>query len=132
MINAVPPRYTSGDLSLTPGAKCRLCQSGQSGRVTQRWVLCPMVGGQPICYGCCLDYQGLARSLDFEDNPFRDDFDSLSRKLGIPVAELRHTCLGHQQDIVLEQLGAPDPAEDRRDLLELASHIAEALEDMST
>lgn len=84
------------------------------------------MGGQPICYGCCLDYQGLARSLEFENDPFRNLFHSLSKQTGKPVAKLRLECLEHQQEIVSERLRNPVSGEDRDELLKLAFQLSEA------
>ena len=126
MINAVPRRYSSAELNIAPDARCPLCRTSERGG---RWVLCPMIGGQPICYGCCLDYQGLARAVDFEDDPFRDLFDDLSRQTGLPVVTLRRRCLEHQQEIVSEQLGDPHAVDDRDSLLNLAFRVSEAVLD---
>lgn len=63
--------------------------------------------------------------MEFEDDPFRDLFDSLAHKTGELVATLRLKCLEHQQEIVSERLRNPDSGEDRDELLTLAFHISE-------
>lgn len=131
MINAVPPRYKAADLNIAPNAKCALCKTIDTSQ-DRRWVVCPLVNGQAICYGCCLDYQGLARTLEFEDDPFRDLFDSLAHKTGESVATLRLKCLEHQQEIVSERLRNPVLGEDRDELLNLAFHISEAAREVTS
>jgi hypothetical protein len=64
--------------------------------------------------------------LEFEDDPFRDLFESLSQQTGAPVAKLRLECLEHQQEIVSERLRNPVSGEDRQELLSLAFQISEA------
>jgi hypothetical protein len=68
--------------------------------------------------------------VDFEDDPFRDLFDDLSRQTGLPVVKLRLRCLEHQQEVVSEQLGDPDAVDDRDSLLNLAFRISEAVQDV--
>src|ERR1700750_1875436 len=103
MINAVPPRYSSEELNLSTRTQCAVCRTHDDGH-SRRWVLCPMLDEKPICYGCCLDFQSLARSLEFEDDPFRDLFDTVSRERNVSVPSLRLRCLEHQQQIVSADL----------------------------
>jgi len=129
MLNAVPSRYTAAELDLGPRAECELCHTRDAER---DWVLCPLVHGRPICYGCCLDLQGLARSGDFDTNPFRGLFDDLARKTGSTAGALRLRCLEHQEAIVAEQLRDPEPADERDELTELAEWIGEAIVEART
>jgi len=69
--------------------------------------------------------------LEFEDDPFRDLFDSLSRQTGKPVPKLRLVCLEHQQEIVSARLRSPVSGEDRAELLNLAFQISEAAREVA-
>jgi hypothetical protein len=128
MLNAVPPRYTSAEVGLTRLATCPLCGTQeQDERIERLWVRCPLVGGVAICEGCCYDYQGLARSEDFEDDPFVTLFEELAARVATPVQTLRRRCLEHQQEIVAEQLAATDASREQDALLGLAARISEAV-----
>ena len=127
-INAVPERYTSAELGCARDAPCPLCRTCETDEGIDRlWVVCPLVGGRPICEGCCLDYQGLARSEVFDDDPVRGLFDDLSFRTGMSVSALRRKCLEHQQEIVSDQLGRVISADERDALLSLANRLSEAV-----
>jgi hypothetical protein len=86
-----------------------------------------MVDNVPICYGCCLDLQDLARTLGFEADPFRDLFDKVATVTNRGVRELRQTCLDHQQELIDRQLESATDPEERDALIGLAGRVSSAL-----
>lgn len=129
MLNAIPRRYADAELGLSRAAECLLCRT--SDLIEREWVLCPLVGGKPICLGCCLDLQRLARAVDFYEDPWRDLFEEVARQTGLPVATLRLRCLEHQQEIVADELNSSLPTDDRDEILHLAFRISEAAREAS-
>lgn len=124
MHSAIPRRYSARELGLRPDAPCALCGTREADTSIEReWVLCPLVGGQPIDLGCCLDYQGLARAEDFESDVYRGLFDQLSSRTGRSVDQLRLECLEHQQEIIGDRLSHGAPA-DQNELIALAGHVS--------
>lgn len=85
-----------------------------------------MLSDAPICFGCCLDLQDLARTADFKDDPFRDLFDELAAKTGRSVHELRATCLRHQQELIADQLKRAHGTNEQDALVSLAGRVSAA------
>lgn len=125
-MNAVPERLVAGQLGLSERDACPSCSTSDADG-TRRWVRCPMFDSRAICYGCCLDLQDLARSLDFEEDPFRDLFSKVGRLTGKDVRQLRATCLEHQQELIGIQLVESHESEERDALVRLASRVAGAV-----
>ena len=68
-MEAIPETFKARNIERTGRYKCPLCEDQSTGdEVDTGWVLCPMLEGRPICLGCCLDYQNVARLEDFDAN----------------------------------------------------------------
>lgn len=108
-MNAVPERLASDEIDPAGQYVCPLCErQSTADAVDTGWVFCPMVGGEPICLGCCIDHQGVARSASFDEHPFRALFDEVAAKTGRPAESLRQICLQHQAEIIEDRLRTAD------------------------
>lgn len=106
VMDAAPRAVTAREIDPTGRYKCPLCTAQTTGSAVDiGWVFCPMINERPICSGCCLDYQSVAVSEDFDGHPAREDFDNLSHRTGLGVERLRLVCLEHQESVLLDELG---------------------------
>lgn len=94
-VNAVPRRLRS--VEIPEGYKCPVNGVSSSRDDDVRWVACPLFLGDFISYGSCLDLQGLARSEEFESDPYRDMFEDIAKQRGASLAAVRMQCLCHHQ-----------------------------------
>jgi hypothetical protein len=104
-VNALPA-VVSG-LKVDPAGRylCPLCKVQRAGgEADTGWVACPMVLGQMICLGSCLDCQAAARSLAFETHHDRYLFIELALKTQQTERGLRAICLRHQVQIIDDRL----------------------------
>jgi hypothetical protein len=124
-MEAMPETYEAKKVHPTGHYKCPLCDvQTTADEVDTGWVFCPMLDGEPICLGCCLDYQNVARLEDFTTNPYNDLFDEASHKTGNPADRLRRICLDHQEEILVARIGKEHEQEDiRRGLANLLSVV---------
>lgn len=100
-IVSVPDRKRAGEIELGPDYQCPLCVvQTVADAVDTGWVRCPMLEGGFICFGCCVDLQGVARSADFEAHPYYDFFLDVANKTGKQIHDLRRKCLEHQVEIL--------------------------------
>lgn len=90
------------------------------------WVGCPMVKGEAIYVGACLDLQLAARSDEFDTHYFAKEYDGLEKSQNICKHLLRLRCLRHQRQILEE---TPERIVDP-DYLELASRVDVLLEEL--
>lgn len=105
VMDASPKTMSALEIDPTGRYKCPLCKvQTTASKVDIGWVFCPMIDEQPICFGCCLDYQSVAVSDAFDRHPAREDFDSLAQKTGKGVSMLRLICLQHQEAVLVARL----------------------------
>lgn len=105
VMDATPKEVSAKEIDPTGRYRCPLCMAQTTRSVPDiGWVLCPMIDNRPICSGCCLDYQSVAVSYDFDGHPSREDFDALAGKTGKGVPTLRLTCLQHQESVLIARL----------------------------
>lgn len=105
-MKAYPPIIKGKDLDPTGTYNCPLCevQSTRDENDTG-WVVCPIAKGKSICLGCCIDYQSVAASDEFETHPYYDLFiDNKNLLKGTPPDVLRNVCLEHQKQILKKDL----------------------------
>jgi hypothetical protein len=106
-MNAIPPVLDARQVEANEGGKrypCPLCSVQTTADAADTgWVKCPLVGHRPICLGCCLDHQKVARHQGSEPHPFTDLFDTLAGKVGRPIRDLMLECLTHQCAILVPQ-----------------------------
>lgn len=127
-MHAIPKFISGRQLDPTGKYRCPLCRvQSSSDQDDTGWVACPMLNGEMICVGSCIDHQAIARSEDFQHHPYRNDFDQLASKSGHAVLELRSICLRHQLEIIDEQLMASSEDADALNRLrrQIAPRIAE-------
>jgi hypothetical protein len=106
-MHAIPERFDQKMIDPSGCYVCPLCQAqSTSDESDTGWVYCPMLRDRPVCLGCCIDYQSVARADEFDSHPYRDLFDSLSAQGGMTVERLRQICLNHQVTIVRGQLNS--------------------------
>ncbi len=99
--DVIPPRLMPEEIVQLGIYDCPLCKAQNTldeGDIG--WVRCPMVDNRAICLGCCLDFQGVARSEVFDEHPYRDLFDDAAQLTDKSVDELRLICLRHQEEIL--------------------------------
>lgn len=100
-MEAIPETFEASQIDPRGRYKCPLCDiQTTSDEADTGWVHCPMLNDRPICLGCCLDLQNIARSENFMAHPYRGLFDEVGLKTGKDVTELRQICLRHQEAIV--------------------------------
>lgn len=127
-MNAVPTVITGTEIDATGNHACPLCGVQRTGDVADTgWVYCPMIEGQAICLGCCLDYQRVARTEDFSSDPFCTLFTDLAASAGIPMDRLRSACLRHQADLLMSELGGTLDDADRQVKTELLAKVKRAM-----
>lgn len=123
-MEAIPETYKATDIDQTGRYKCPLCEDQTTGdEVDTGWVLCPMLQGKPICLGCCLDYQNVARLEDFDENPYHDLFDEAAEKTGKAAVALRRNCLAHQEEILQGRYKKEVDEGTRAEILRLLSTV---------
>src|SRR5436190_2018867 len=99
-MEAIPETFGADQVDSKRQYRCPLCDvQTTADEVDTGWVLCPMLDSDPICLGCCLDIQNVARIEDFATHPYHDLFEDVSLKTGKEVTELRQICLIHQESI---------------------------------
>lgn len=87
-----------------------------------------MLGGAPLCLGCCIDQQGIARAEDISRHPFRDDFDKFAAVAGKSLIVARMTCMAQQVEVLGEQTAEKPPnVEEVRGLLHQVHRVATSL-----
>lgn len=111
----LPEEKTSKELGITGNHVCPICMAQSTiSFVDIGWVSCPMVNGNGICVGCCVDLQGAANSGDFENHPFFEDFVDLVQITGKTPSKLQRICIAHQLEISLQLLYEPRYADDEQ------------------
>lgn len=79
---------------------CPTCQAqSTASEVEIGWVSCPMIAGKDICVGCCIDFQVVASSENFETHSMFDEFLKLANKYRKSPHTLRIICLNHQIEL---------------------------------
>lgn len=127
---AIPRNLSGEELSEGPRYKCPLCRFQRTGdEADTGWVKCPLVDERAICLGCCIDYQSVARSDDFEHSAYKDLFTILARDRSINVSALRKKCMDHQLEVIDERLA--EGSDDHVELERLRSSILAVLSDFS-
>jgi hypothetical protein len=125
-VNAVPPVVPGLKVDPTGRYLCPLCKvQGAGDDVDTGWVACPMVRGQMICLGSCLDYQAAARSSAFETHHDRCRFTELARETRQTEQSLRAICLRHQAQIIDDRLRSR--TDDAIELMALKDEVSHAL-----
>jgi len=125
-MNAIPRNVPGTELPEGLRYQCPLCRSQLAGdEADTGWVKCPLVGGRAICLGCCIDYQSVARSDDFEFHSYQELFIALARESGEAVGTLRRRCMQHQLEVIDEQL--TETADDYPELVRLRTRIVAIL-----
>lgn len=105
-INAVPKRHSSREIPLS--YTCPVDEVTTTSDSNTRWVECPLVANEYICYGSCLDLQDLARSEDFYTDQFISIFERLASKRKVTIRCLRIECLKHQKILLTNMLLNPN------------------------
>jgi hypothetical protein len=101
-MNIIPNIYKASEVEAGKKYICPLCEvQSTSDEHDTGWVACPMLNGKAICLGCCIDYQAVARSTDFEMNEYYDLFlkQTLLDHQG-STDSLRLICLKHQKEML--------------------------------
>ena len=123
MTLAVPKVLSAAQLDPTGRYRCPLCEAQSTAEEADPgWVSCPLAQNA-VCFGCCVDYQSVARATDFSVHPWRDLFDLAAEKTGKDVAAPRRVCLGHQEEITQRGLEAAKDERTRRKLVDLLAEI---------
>lgn len=126
-MEAIPKYVPSRELDRAAGYVCPLCEvQSTSSEPDIGWVYCPMLDDSPICLGCCIDHQTVARSDDFDGHAYRNLFDDVSQSTGEDVLSLRRVCLQHQESIVTESLDDCTEEAAREELAQLQAKIQRA------
>lgn len=130
-MDAAPQHFSAYEVDPSGAYKCPLCRvgKGSSPESDSGWVNCPMVD-RVICLGCCLDYQYVARSNEFTEHPYYEDFVRFSEMTNKSVTELRSCCLEHQQSVLegeLESGASRELERPMRELLEVVKTRLKAL-----
>lgn len=101
--------------------KCPTCHvQGASDEVDIGWVRCPMLEGQYICVGCCIDFNQATRWEPMHADMNYPDFVTAARRAGRSVTELRIVCLRHQLEMIDSEPPSIRPAyADARRYIEL-------------
>ena len=94
------------------------------------WIACPMMDGQIICMGCCFDYEGTARSRDFDDHPAHEDFVKLTGRTGRDIATLRLICLRHQVRLYTGEIERANQAYVKQAMRDHLSEVSEVIESL--
>lgn len=105
------PQYISGR-EVDPSGRytCPLCRVQRTGDAEDTgWVSCPMLNGQMICLGSCIDHQKVARADEFDSHYDRGLFETLQVNSSRSIKELRLTCMRHQADVLSEQIAHAGP-----------------------
>lgn len=124
LMNTVPRKLSDAELVRYSKNTCGACSASVIHRTPDtEWVCCPMVDSSPICFGCCLDLQGLVRSSKFSDNPYRDLLDPIEKSTGKSAKELRTICLAHQVELLTSLLEDQSMAFEHDDALELLKYV---------
>jgi hypothetical protein len=113
------PTYLSG-YEVDPSGRytCPLCRVQRAGDAEDTgWVRCPMLKGQMICLGSCIDHQKVARSDEFDSHYDRGLFETLHSNLRRPINELRSICMSHQIEVLDERIAEGGP--NTKQMLEL-------------
>jgi hypothetical protein len=128
-MDAAPQHMSAHEADPTGRYNCPLCgaPTATSPERDTGWVHCPMLDDDIICLGCCLDYQSVARSLNFLQHPAREDFDRLSMMTGKEVGELRRICMNHQVSVLEADLEIDAPPAIEGGMRELLSVLKRSL-----
>lgn len=103
-----PPVLEGHEVCASGQYSCPLCKVESTGSDYDiGWVNCPMVNHEPICRGCCFDYQNTARSSEYLTHSYRDEFETLAKMVNKDVTVVRLVCLQHQETILTEYLARP-------------------------
>jgi len=131
-MEAIPKKFEAGQIDPRGRYKCPLCVvQTTADDVDTGWVHCPMLNDRPICIGCCIDLQSVARVEDFATHPYRDLFDEVSLKTGKEVAELRQICLSHQEAITRANLEKELDEYTRKETIFLLTKISTRIKESS-
>ena len=124
------PRVVPGRVVDPTGRyRCPLCSVQSTGDDADTgWVRCPMMADRMICLGSCIDHQAVARAENFEDDPERDLFFSVSEISGSPVTDLRRICMEHQVAVI--DLRLEEGKVDRQTLAHLRSKVIGVLSEL--
>lgn len=129
-MNAVPPVIPGLEVDPTGRYACPLCKVQRaSDEVDTGWVACPMVRGQMVCLGSCLDYQAVARSSAFETHYDYPPFIQLEQEARQLKRGLRTICLRHQAELIDDQLRSQ--TDDVIELTARKDEVSQALAEVS-
>lgn len=98
-----PPEIAGAQVVEECGAhyKCPTCVvQGAADEVDIGWIRCPMLSGDYICIGCCIDLNHVTRWAPMQAHIYYDDFLAVASRTGRSVSELRRQCLEHQLEII--------------------------------
>lgn len=128
-MHAVPTRKSGRATDPSGKYRCPVCVVQTTGdEFDTGWVSCPVLGGVPLCLGCCIDQQGIARAEDISRHPFRADFNKLAVVAGKSLIVARMTCMAHQVEVLREQIAEKPPnVEEVRGLLHQVHQVASRL-----
>lgn len=131
-MEAIPDTFEAKQIDSRGRYRCPLCDvQTTADEVDAGWVFCPMLEDRPICLGCCLDYQNVARLEDYDTHPYRTLFDEASAKTGKKAGELRKICLSHQENILLAKLEKKPEEQTRQQLLNLLTTVRVRIKELS-
>lgn len=95
-----PKEKTNKEIKTNGHYLCPTCQAqSTASKVGIGWVSCPMTSGKDICVGCCIDFQVVANSENFETHPNFADFLEVANKYHKLPSKLRIICLNHQIEL---------------------------------
>ncbi|CAN5300899.1 hypothetical protein BH10ACI1_BH10ACI1_29740 [soil metagenome] len=125
-MKAIPKIFKASETNEKDYYSCPLCEVQKIGdKADTGWVLCPMVDNNFICLGCCLDYQTVAISEQFEDHPFYGLFKDLAKEKSSTPTKLRLICLQHQEMILRDKSSETESSDTTRSINQLLTKIVE-------
>jgi hypothetical protein len=95
-----PKEKTNEEVKIAGRYVCPTCQAQTTtSKVEIGWVSCPMIGGENICVGCCIDFQVVTNSERFVNHPDFAEFLEVANKYRKLPSKLRIICLNHQIEL---------------------------------
>lgn len=122
----VPTQASARNVDPMGGYRCPTLSSAKYGdSENPGWVQCPMLNGEMICFGSCVEFQKVAKSEDFDSHHDKGLMLKLSANIERSVRELRTICVQHQIDVASEQID--EGSGDSRRLQALRAHLTSTL-----